>query len=73
MVHPEFERAEFGYQALQVYRHDVAGRPALERWEIDLQSRGLLEIAFRIIEDVTHFVSGANGRAEEAKTDGLPG
>ena len=73
MFHPQFKRAQFGHDGVDLHGNDLSGWKVWERRQVDLEQAGFLQLTFRVRQDLTGSVAAADRRREEAEFGGMPG
>src|SRR6266566_1338685 len=73
VLHPQFKRAHFSHDGVDLHRNDVPRREIRERRQVDLEQARFLQLTFGIRQDLSRSVAASHRRRVEPEFGGVPG
>ena len=71
MFHPQFQRAQFGHDGVDLHGNDLSRRKLGQRGQVDLEQAGLLQLTFSIRQDLPGLVAASDCRRKEPEFGGM--
>ena len=72
MLHPQFKRAQFGHDGVDLHGNHLSCWKVGERRQIDFEQARVLQLTFGIRQDLSRSVAATDRRREEPEFGGVP-